>query len=483
MSTNNYLAAFNKPVDLTTSTSQKIQIGPSTVMFIGVICLLSIFVKNGLFVFSCLISLIFILKLLWEYNRPGILVFAFLLQWSQVVTYVFWMNAMNFDINRYSESAGTAVLISCLGLMCISSVVFFMTSKLPKFSKEQLMEQVMLINEKKLLLLYIISTIFLTSLGFIFGISSGVTQFLISVSSIKWVIFMLYGYLVFMKKKGKLIFILIIIYEFSTSLYSFFSSFKEVIFFSIILALTFIIRIKFRQFLYVLITTIFLAALMVTWSAIKGTYRQYLNQGSRRQEITVERGDAFNKLQDQIGNITWQKYELALYMSLYRLQYIHNLALAMDRVPDVVPYQNGKVWFDNISFVVTPRILFPEKAMYNASEKANIFTGKKYAGLKEGSSFSLGYFGDSYVDFGYVGMFVPLFFIGLFVAFIYRVFYKMNRLNILFRFAIINACLYNFIFFEADGLFLFGRLLNSFIVFWLFSKTVFPYLQNWLYKK
>jgi hypothetical protein len=80
-------------------------------------------------------------------------------------------------------------------------------------------------------------------------------------------------------------------------------------------------------------------------------------------------------------------------------------------------------------------------------------------------------------------MFIPLALLALFIVFIYRLFYKMNDLNLFLRFAIINVILYTFISFEADGLFIFGRLLTSTIVFWALSKTVFPAIQRWLYAK
>jgi hypothetical protein len=105
-----------------------------------------------------------------------------------------------------------------------------------------------------------------------------------------------------------------------------------------------------------------------------------------------------------------------------------------------------------------------------------------YAGLKMGSSFSLGYFADSYIDFGFIGMFIPLALIGLYVLAIYRTFYKFKGLNLLFRYAVVNLVVYEYSDFESDGLFLFGRLTLFFLVFWLLCKFAFPALQRWLYK-
>ena len=154
----------------------------------------------------------------------------------------------------------------------------------------------------------------------------------------------------------------------------------------------------------------------------------------------------------------------------------------MDRVPDILPYEFGGLWWDNISFVLEPRLFFPDKPRYEATQKTTKYTGISYAGYKQGASFSLGYFADSFIDFGYSGMFIPLAIIALFVGLIYRSFYKLTKLNILFRFALINIVLYEFISFESDGLFLFGRLLLMFLVFYTLGRVVLPILQRWLYK-
>jgi hypothetical protein len=453
------------------------------VVLVGLfLSLLSLFFNNGIYLFICFATLLLLANLTWRYGKPGILFFAFFMQWLQVAAYVFWMNTAGFDINKFSSNADTAIMISCSGLLIMAVIVYSMTTRL-SIQKEDLQKYASQFNEKRVLILYIISTLFLTSLGYIFGMASAITQVLINISALRWVFFMVYGFIVFANKRSKLIFFVIIIFEFTSSLYSYFSNFKEVLLYSLILTITFIDKINLKHFFLGVLTILVLGGLLLTWSAIKGEYRNFLSKGERQQVVSVERSEAFGKIQDQINNLSLKKYQLAMNVSLYRLQYILNLSLAMDRVPSIIPYQNGQIWGDNISFAIAPRFLFPDKGIYNASGKASKFTGKRYAGLKEGSSFSLGYFADCYVDFGYIGMFIPLTLIALFVSVIYLVFYKMQSLNLFLRFAIINVCLYNFISFESDGLFVFGRLLTTFLVYFALAKTIFPSLQKWLYMK
>ena len=340
-----------------------------------------------------------------------------------------------------------------------------------------------LFNEKKLITLYTVSTVFLSGIGFIFGNTSGFAQILVTLSSLKWIFFMLYGFVIVLKKGNRLILYAMIIFEFVTGLYSYFSSFKEVILVTIILSLTFIRRFSGRQLFYSILLGCLLSTLFFTWTAIKGEYRHYLNAGTKKQQVNVSREEAFDKMGQQVSDLSWNRYQQAMNLSLYRLQYIFHLAKTMDRVPSVMPYENGQLWADNLGFVFVPRLLDPDKPIFDASVKTNKYTGLHYSGLKQGASFGLGYFADGYIDFGYIGMMLPLALLALLLVVICRTYYKLKTLNILLKYCLINESLFSFQSFESDAIYMLGRLVITFLVFWLLGSKVFPMLQNWLYKK
>ena len=450
------------------------------VLLAGIVA--SAFCANGTYLIFCLIAFYSIIFLLWRHSQPAVLVFAMLMQWVQVVTFVLWMNNTSADIDWLSNHGGVAVSIACLGLIVIAAIISLGLKTLKMPSWEEFYHQAKLINEKKILLLYVVSTFFLGGLGFAFGANPGLIQILSTLSTLKWVFFMVFGYVAWINKKNRLLLVVIIILEFTTALYSYFSTFKEVIFYTIMLALSFIRRVTFKQLVYGLMIVTSLLFLLLTWTAVKSDYRKFLNNGTKQQVIEVSREEAFSKLGEKVSSLTWEQYQQVLDLFLYRAQYVLHLAKTMDRVPALIPHENGQIWLDNVMFVIEPRLFFPDKPVYEATVKTNKYTGFKYSGLKQGSSFSLGYFADSYIDFGYVGMFVPLILIGLFIVFIYRVLYGFSKINLLLRFAVINVALNDFSAFESDGLFLLGRLLLLFLVYWFISKFVLSRLQNWLYK-
>lgn len=453
------------------------------VIALGVILLLlTLTFNNGFYLFCCTLTAYILLGLLFRRNRPGMVVFSFLLQWVQVIAYVIWMNSVDWDINKITRHAAIAVLLSCVGLVVIAVVFSLGINKIPVPSDEEFAMNARQLNERRVLILYSCSTLFLGGLQVIVGSNSGFAQILMTLSTVKWIFFMIYGFICWTTKKNWWIFAIMVLFEFTTALYSFFSNFKEVILITIAMSITLVRNVSFKQLMAGLMTIIVLIFLFLSWTAIKGDYRNFVNQGKNQQVVEVSRTEALGKITEKVGSLSWQDYQFASYVLMLRVQYILHLAKAMDRVPELLPYENGRVWSDNIAFVLEPRILFPNKPTYDATLKTVKYTGIRYAGRKQGTSFSLGYFADSYIDFGYTGMFIPLAIIGLALTGIYRLFIGMKKINILFRYTFINVVLYEFCVFEADGLYLFGRLLLLTLVYFILAKTLFPRLQEWLSK-
>ena len=65
---------------------------------------LTAFSGNSNSLIFCFIAFYAIIFLLWRHSQPNILVFAMLLQWVQVVTFVIWMNNAGMDINWLSPA-------------------------------------------------------------------------------------------------------------------------------------------------------------------------------------------------------------------------------------------------------------------------------------------------------------------------------------------------------------------------------------------
>jgi hypothetical protein len=86
----------------------------------------------------------------------------------------------------------------------------------------------------------------------------------------------------------------------------------------------------------------------------------------------------------------------------------------LQRVPIVVPHENGKLTMRALNHVLKPRFLFPEKPNLGSdSFLIRQYAGQSAAGLEQGTSIGLGYMGEFYIDFGFPLMFVALFVFGV----------------------------------------------------------------------
>jgi hypothetical protein len=152
----------------------------------------------------------------------------------------------------------------------------------------------------------------------------------------------------------------------------------------------------------------------------------------------------------------------------------------MDRVPAVLPFQNGSNWGETFAFVFTPRLFNPDKPELDESKKVSKYTGIRYAGLSQGTSFSLGYFADCYIDFGIFGMFLPLLIIGLLYGTTYFYFLRNSTPNYIFNFSIVCSLYMRYFGFEMDSVFFTGSLFTDLIIYFLLSKFFFPWLYRFL---
>ena len=315
--------------------------------------------------------------------------------------------------------------------------------------------------------------------GIAFAIPS-LTQVIYSVSNIKWFLFLLFGYQSILKKRKQKEFLLFCALEFAMGFYSYFSDFKTILFFIGTLYLCLIVFVSFNKLIVAVagIAVLFFAG--VFWTSIKGEYRQFLNQGSKTQSVQVEKGDALNKLLELSEKQNEGNYQDAAGSFLDRFQYTFHLAKAMDQVPAVIPYQDGKNWGQTLAFVFTPRLLDPDKGTYDASVKASKYTGIQYSGVRRGVSVSLGYFADGYIDFGYIGMFIPLFILGIIYGSSYFYFIKNSSKNYVFNYAVAGALFMEFFAFESDNIFVVGRLYSNLLVFFILKVFLFPRLMNYI---
>jgi len=409
--------------------------------------------------------------------KPSIFTIVFIYHFIQISAWVWMVNYMDVDIDFKSPHSGLAVLLAYLGLMVLLGPVIYFNDKLPNVSFSTLKKHADKLSIQKTFIAYVVAFFSMNTLGAAAFAFSGLTQIIFSLVNIKWFFFLLFGYQVITKRQMIREFSIFVVIEFAMGFFSYFSDFKTVFFFLSCLFLTFLVRVSLKQLSFAIISLIFMTFIGITWTSIKGEYRSFLNQGSKTQTVQVSQEAAIDKLIE----LTEQEKDTSATISFFeRIQYTWHLAKSMDHVPSVLSYQNGNNWLESISFALTPRYFNPDKPKYEASKKATKYTGIPYLGSSHGVSFSLGYFADCYVDFGYFGMFIPLLLIGLAYGITYFYFLRRSSSNLIFNYAVVGALFMEFNALEMDSTYFTGRFFSDLLTFFMLRLFFFPWLVKYL---
>jgi hypothetical protein len=155
--------------------------------------------------------------------------------------------------------------------------------------------------------------------------------------------------------------------------------------------------------------------------------------------------------------------------------------MTLNQVPVFLPHENGRLLQNAIEHIIKPRILFPDKKPIYDSELTSKYTGRKFTGAEEGASFSLGTVAESYVDFGPVYMFIPIFVFGLWIGWMYK-FFIVNGYNIIWGLCY-SAPIFQFAWsFPVPTSKFLGWSITYFVTFWFINKFLIKYLDHWLLK-
>ena len=108
------------------------------------------------------------------------------------------------------------------------------------------------------------------------------------------------------------------------------------------------------------------------------------------------------------------------------------------------------------------------------------YKGLNLASASQGTSISVGYMAESYIDFGPILMYVPIFALGMLWGGMYRYFVTRGPPRLL-GYAVAVAVLVNANQFEMQSTKLIGSMLMSFFVMALLLKLLLPHLRGWIF--
>ncbi len=423
-----------------------------------------------------------IVFLLWRKEEPPIFVFTSMYQWLQASVKIFHANMYNEPLKYFQKYEGTeqAIWLSITGVVVLSAGIRLILNNIKVISDKEIRKELKVFSINRLFFTYIIifvAVVFLDKIKFYFLQFS---QIIVSVMQIKWAIFFILIVKILKEGEKKYYIISIIFLEVIIGFSGYFADFKEVFFFFFVTFLTVRYHIEIKSVLPLAIAFVLLFFLAVFWTSIKDEYRTFVRAGSSAQVVRVSNSQKIKKFKELWNNFTKEHFAIAFNAMLERIAYVDFFGATIDYVPFYRKHTNGAVWATSVKHILMPRLLFPDKKILPSdSEHTMKYTGIILASTEQGASFSIGYMGDSYIDFGIYGMFIPIFFLGLLWGGIYKLFLLKSKYKLL-GLSFATVVIMNTYQLERASVKLLGVVLMSFLVTFLFmlimQRTIFLFL-------
>jgi hypothetical protein len=262
----------------------------------------------------------------------------------------------------------------------------------------------------------------------------------------------------------------------------YFAGFKTIFFFILIAITTVKYKLNFSNMMPAGMALSTMILFMVLWTSIKSDYRNFLSKGEKAQIIVVTPDEQFLQLTRLLAELDMQRFSNSIDQTLQRISYVDYFGNVLEYVPGVQSHEFGKIWYSAIEHILVPRIIFPAKGVLPSdSELTMEYTGLRLASFAQGSSISIGYMGESYIDFGKYGMYLPIFILGYLWGVFYKYFINRSQVKVIgFAFAV--AVLINAYQLEMNSTKLLGSMVMQFITLAVLFKLMEIRLYRWLIK-
>ena len=423
--------------------------------------------------------------LLWRPRESPILLFVFGFQWLQSSINVFQANWLGVSMVEFSSEGGDLDLAIVLTLFALLALAVGMRLGAgPWHSQDGALARstASRFGPKYWFCLYAGAFIVAMLAQSTVVLAPGLSQPLLALASLKWAFYWMLIFATLTRRDSSRLYALIAFgLEFILGLGAYFSDFKTPLFFTLLAVVTAGIRLSLRRFLVLSSLAAMVLILGVTWTAVKEDYRHFASGGERAQIVTKGYRERIGVLLRLVSQLDANDMADASEDLLKRLSYTEYFGVVLDRVPAVLPHEGGALWWDAIRRPFMPRLFFPEKATIDDTEQVYKYVGLNRLSFGEGTSVGLGYMAETYIDFGAVGMMVPIFGFGLMLGGFYRWMLRLDPSRLL-GMSLATATIYGATFLESSMVKMFGGLVVAMLASWAVLRIAPRYLP-WIQRK
>jgi hypothetical protein len=424
--------------------------------------------------------------LVWRPGESPVLLYTFIYPWVQGSVAVFHANWLGIDIAEYSPYPGdmqSAAVLSLLGLLALAVGMRLGAGPRRAVAALDLHQTALSQPIARWFRLYALTWgMSFAALSFAW-VFPGLYQPMLALAALRWAFFFMlaFAYFVHRRNRGRL-FPLAFLFELVAGIGGYFADFKTVLIVTLFALLASGVRVAPMRVLGSGVLASLTVALGIVWTAIKGEFRGFISGGQAEQVVTVDYTTRLAKLYELVSNLGLDALMSAADQLMRRLSYVEFFSAVIVYVPTSTPHTLGAILWDAIIRPFLPRLLFVDKDAIDDTARTNMYTGG-LGGSSEGTSVSLGYIAEAYIDFGAFGMFAALLGIGLLYGTIYRALLRWRRSRGFLGMAMATAILAGVGPLENSFTKVFGGVITSLIVAGLLITFVVPRLAPWLARR
>jgi hypothetical protein len=465
------------------STAWKSRLPPMVLPVSIGLLVLAVIGSNSVLAVGAIVLLVIGSALLWRPGESPILLFVFGYQWLQISAGIFYAGWLGLSISEFSPYHGdmqTAATLSLIALLLLSFGMRLGAGAIRPRDAEIARLTVQRHSTGEWFSLYVVAWLVGTLSQSLAWIVPGLSQPMLAVADLKWAFFLMLTYAAFSVNGVRTYWLMAFALELVSSLGGYFSDFKAVFFFTIFGVIAAQARFAVRVYIGIAALGVILLTMAVVWTAIKNDYRNFVNGGQHAQVVTVGFPERIDKLAELVSKVDGPTLSNGVDGLIRRLAYLDFFAAVVNYVPRVIPHEGGAIWLDAIVRPITPRILFPEKSQIDDSVRTNKYTGLHVSGAGEGTSISIGYMGEAYIDFGAFGMMPVVAAFGFFLGRIYRYMLTSRASRGLLGMGLATTIIQEAAPFEQSITKAFGAIIVMLLISWLLIRIVIPNYAPWV---
>lgn len=385
---------------------------------------------NPMLSLGSLTLLLALVAILWRPGEPPALLYVMAYHWMQASILIIYANVIGvrLDTLGYGKEVELATWLTLSGVLAVAIGMRLGAGRnYGGVAQASVSAIAGMLSVRRLFAASLVAIVVAIMISRFAYFVPGLVQPILALALLRWVVVYLFTYTVLTQHRGYGYLAIVFTVEILIGFLGFFSDFKTVLIVMLLAALTSPGALRGMRFRTAGALVVVILALGIVWSGVKSEYREFLNQGTGQQVVLVPVTERIGKLAQLVGDMSPSRFGESLVTLVERVTYVYYFGRTIEQVPRYIPYEDGLLWGEAVTAALVPRLINPDKRVIDDSERTSYYTGDRVAGAEEGTSISLGYVAESYIDFGPVLMMAPLFLWGLFVGRIYGVLVRSTR--------------------------------------------------------